>query len=240
MRSDDLAPLLVPAEAPGVGFRQGTILTWDPLDAANTVSVGGTVMENLPILNTNEALLLEPGAVVGILTAGPSWFILGRITVPATPAAASALAMVSSRIVAASDPDQGTRSSTAFGNLSGAAVGPSVTVNISGSGKALLWWSCAYGATGNWEPISTGGTSVAVSGATTRAASADYSLGHYMEFPASPALGTALTSTSIQNTLMHLFEGLNPGQNTFTMQYRNRTGSTNCQFETREIAVFAL
>jgi hypothetical protein len=243
MLVDDLVPVLAPPPASGsaaVGYRQGVIRSYDQTTGANTVDVGGATLTNLPLLNTSEALLLVPGAVVGVLTAGPSWFILGRVTVPGTPEALSALSMISSRIVAAVDLAQGTRSSNSFGDLSGASVGPSVTVSISASGKALAFWGAGYGATGTWESLSTSGTSVAVSGATTRAASSDYSLGHHMEFPVSPNPGNALSNTSHQNSLMHLFEGLNPGSNTFTMKYRNLRNAGNVQFDTREIAVFAL
>lgn len=244
MLSDDLAPLLVKQQQqPGVGFRQGVVREWNPTTAENVVEVAGVRMSNLPILNTSEASLLGPDAVVGILTFGASWFILGRITVPGTPAAATALALISQRIVAVADPGGGIRTSSSFGDLTGAAVGPAVTVTISPVGRAaLVFWAAGYGYTddGSWEGRSTSGISVAVSGATTIAPSGDYSLGHDVQFPADPAPGGALTFASYQNSLMHLFTGLNPGETTFTMKYRNLTNSTDCVFETREIAVFAL
>lgn len=90
-RGDDLAPLLIPPDAPGVGFRQGVILSWNQDTAENTVQVAGSILTDLPILNTAEALLLRPGSVVGIMTAGSSWFILGRITVPGSPDAVATL-----------------------------------------------------------------------------------------------------------------------------------------------------
>lgn len=240
---DDLVSLLArpePGPAQPVGYRQGVIISYDQTTGANQVLVGGTTVTDLPLLNTSEALLLTPGAVVGILTAGPSWFIIGRVTVPGTADALSALSMISSRIIAGSDSSAGTRSSDAWGDLSGTSVGPSVTVTISASGKALAWWAAGYGATGTWESLSTGGISVAVSGATTVSPSGDWALGHFMEFPVSPNPGAALVSASHQNCLMHLFEGLNPGQHTFTMKYRNRRNSGDVIFESRRIAVLAL
>ncbi len=84
----------------GVGFRQGVVRTWDPLTARNTVEIGGTVFENLPILNTVEASLLQPGDVVGIEVTGRgvgSWYIKGRITIPGTPQATSAYSALFSR-----------------------------------------------------------------------------------------------------------------------------------------------
>ncbi|HEX5542393.1 MAG TPA: hypothetical protein VFX60_12680 [Micromonospora sp.] len=216
------------------------IVEWDPTNAANKVRVGAAILEDLNIFNSTEASQLKPGDVVGILTVGPSWFILGRLTVPRTPAAASSLAAVFSRIVAATDPAEGTRASSAYGDLTGAAVGPSVTVNISPAGRALAFWKADYGHTGTWSRITTGGISVAVSGATARAASADYSLGHFLEHPDAGNTGAALIHGGNEACMMHLFEDLNPGLNTFTMKYRNREGSTPVRFSAREIAVFAM
>lgn len=84
MQADDLASLF-PKPAPGVGFRQGLIIAWDPDTGSNQVSVAGTVLFDVPILNTGEAIALKAGHIVGLLTFGGSWFILGRITPPNDP-----------------------------------------------------------------------------------------------------------------------------------------------------------
>lgn len=89
MQGDDLASLF-PKPDPGVGFRQGQIIAWDPDDGSNQVAVAGTVLFNVPILNTGEAVALKAGHIVGLLTFGGSWFILGRITPPGDPNFASA------------------------------------------------------------------------------------------------------------------------------------------------------
>lgn len=81
-RSDDLAPLFLPGTAPAVGYRQGVVVEWDGVTFANLVDVGGTEVANLPVLNSADAALIVPGDVVGILTYGSSWAILGRFTVP--------------------------------------------------------------------------------------------------------------------------------------------------------------
>lgn len=83
MRSDDLAPVLAQPPAAAVGFRQGTILSWNSGSQENVVEVGGGQFTNLSVLGSPS---LQAGQVVGILTTGAgaqSWFIVGRITIPA-------------------------------------------------------------------------------------------------------------------------------------------------------------
>ncbi len=81
-RSDDLAPILAARPAPAVGYRQGEVTAWDAGSYANTVTVDGTTMANLPVLDVADAALIVAGDTVAILTYGPTWLILGRITVP--------------------------------------------------------------------------------------------------------------------------------------------------------------
>ena len=239
MRGDDLVPLLVAGSGgPGVGFRQGVVREWNQETAENAVEVGGTVMSNLPILNTNEAMQLAPGDVVGVLTSGASWFILGRVTIPGTPQAASALKFVSNRIVASVNNAQGalTVPTPTYRDLVGGGAGPSVTVNISDSGKALVF----FGVETSWgAPIPDGMgayASVEVSGATNIAASAAWGVGHDV-YP----VNEAETFTASK---FHVFTGLNPGQHTFTMKYRvyivSGSSTPSIAFREREIAVFAL
>lgn len=81
-RSDDLAPLFTPGATPAVGFRQGVVVTWNGVTFANEVTVGGSTVVNLPVLNLADSASIVPGDVVAILTFGSSWAILGRFTVP--------------------------------------------------------------------------------------------------------------------------------------------------------------
>jgi hypothetical protein len=85
----DLSTLFGGGE-PGVGFRQGVVVTWNTATGENSVNVGGTVLQNLPILNTSESIALKPGVAVGLLQFQTSFFILGRITLPNDPDFASA------------------------------------------------------------------------------------------------------------------------------------------------------
>ncbi|MEU7807889.1 hypothetical protein AB0B18_15695 [Micromonospora chalcea] len=228
---DDLAPLLARPTPTGNGFRQGIIRAWNPATAENTVEVDGVLIDNLPVLNTNEALLLTPGDVVGILTTGGaarSWAILGRLTIPGTPAAASALSMVSDRMIAAEIPSQGTRSAATFGDLTGTPAGPVVTATISASGKALVLVGATITTAGAlWSGALMG---FDITGATTRPATVTDSL----EF----STGSDGFSLSASRTV--LVTGLNRGEHTFTARYASSASGVPFTAENRNLVVFGL
>lgn len=90
MRSEDLAPLLADKGLPGVGFRQGKVVSFNANTGANTIDVAGTALVDVPMLNSGEAVALKAGHVVGLLTFKSSWWILGRVTVPNSAQFASA------------------------------------------------------------------------------------------------------------------------------------------------------
>lgn len=249
MRSDDLVPLLAPSPGPAVGFRQGVIITWDADTAENTVLVGNSVMTNLPILNTSEAAILAAGDVVGILTAGQTWGILGRFTIPGTPEAVSGIKSITNRIVAAEDPSTGSRNSTSWGDLTGTSVGPSTVSRIGPSGRALAFWSCEMGQTVDgsgflkWSDKITPHVGLALSGANvqspTDAIALNVNLEHNLAGP-----DQVQSYFWIQAAMMHLYTGLAPGDTTFTMKYRHdgllpSSGNT-VRYNARELAIFAL
>lgn len=89
-RTEDLAPLLTPAGTPELGFRSGLVLAWNADTGANTIEVGGSTLEDVPILNTGEAIALKAGHVVALIRFRSSYFIMGRITVPGSEQFASA------------------------------------------------------------------------------------------------------------------------------------------------------
>lgn len=85
-RPDDLAPLFQAMAADGqVEFRQGIIVTWDAATGHNSVDVGGAILQDLPCLNIGDFVVLNPGDVVGINKVGNTYFIVGRIQLPAPP-----------------------------------------------------------------------------------------------------------------------------------------------------------
>lgn len=87
--TDNLAPLFDGGQ-PGVRFRQGTVLSWNPATGENTIDLAGGTLTNVPVLNTAEAITLKAGHVVGLLGQGSAWFIIGRVTPPNDPSFAGA------------------------------------------------------------------------------------------------------------------------------------------------------
>lgn len=89
--SDDLSDLLQPPP-PDAPFRQGYMLSFDPLTGANVVLVGGGQMTDLPLLNIGDTVNLvgevQAGAGLGssviIMKMGNSWCIMGRISAAGT------------------------------------------------------------------------------------------------------------------------------------------------------------
>lgn len=99
-----------------------------------------------------------------------------------------------------------------------ATVGPVVTLNCGAT--AMAWVACNLSNSGANLCI----VSVAVSGATTRAASDDYALAPVAVSGFQGQFGTVL-----------VFEGLTPGSNTFTMKYRTTGGTAT--FTRRQMSV---
>jgi len=226
-RPDDLASLLITGKSEGVGFRQGTVLAYNPLTGENTILVGGGIVTNLPILNTSEALLLEAQSVVGILTAGPSWFILGRITVPNTPQALTALNAI--RIASANVPDFDNTASTTFVDL--ATPGPSVDLFVGPTGRCLVLLTTAIQESLTTTPRG-GIMGVAVSGATTRPASFNriLQIGHSDD---------QYNNLWCRTTAAVMEEGLTPGWHTFTAKYASNDSGL-VDFYDRNLTAIAL
>lgn len=87
---DDLTPLVLPRQKEALGFHQGVIQAWNSETGQNTVNIAGAFVNDLPILNTGEAIVLKVGHVVAILRFRSTYFILGRITIPQDPQFAGA------------------------------------------------------------------------------------------------------------------------------------------------------
>lgn len=240
MRSDDLVPLLAPAPGPTVGFRQGVIVTWDQATAANTVLVGRSILTNLPILNTSEAAILAAGDVVGILTAGQTWGILGRFTVPGTPEAVSALSSV--RTASASVDTLETTSSASFVDL--VTFGPEVTVTVGATGRVLVTLS----ATMDFDALRGSGLTTAgammsftMAGANTLMAFPTRSVRGQIRYSTAqtPSFDTDIGATLDASKTL-LLGNLNPGATTFTARYARHGAGSPVAFSNRVITVQAI
>ena len=245
MRSDDLVPFLTsPASAggsKGVGWTKGEIVSWNQQTAENIVLVRGVLVENVPILNTSEAALLQVGDVVGLLSFGSTWGILGRFTIPGTPEAVSALGAL--RTQSQNIPAIDTITSGTFA-AAPVTPGPEVTIVVGPSGRLLvfvsaLMYSQQSGTAGN--SYQEGGLmSFALSGANTLAAAANRALRQYSTVNIT---GSASNFTgAIGATRAILLEGLNPGLTTITAMYMRETfsGTITCNFYDRNITAMAL
>jgi len=67
---------------PPLDFHQGLVQTWDQDTGANVVIVAGSEVVNLPVLNSSDIVIINPGDTVGILKYRNTYFILGRIVLP--------------------------------------------------------------------------------------------------------------------------------------------------------------
>lgn len=237
MRSDDLVPVLADPRSTALGFRQGVIVSWDPNTAANQVLVGTSLMTNLPILNTSEAAILAAGDVVGILTAGKTWGILGRFTIPETPEAVTSLSSL--RTASADVLTVETATVASYTDLT--TVGPAVTISVGPSGRVLVIASAEMRVQApKGSVINTGGAGMgyAATGANTFAALDRYATIAEIAYDSTPTF----TSDLLLRTAMSratLRTGLTPGSTTFTAKY-NKMASGTTTFSNRNITVMAL
>lgn len=142
----------------------------------------------------------------------------GRLVVTA-----GANSLVERVITQSTNNNTGTTTSSSFTDLSGTTAGPSVTATT--GTKALVWFSCQMQ---NAAAGTVTQCAVAVSGATTL--SADSSIDIY-----SDGLGAGQAQRS---GVVHLFENLTAGSNTFMLKYR--VGASTGSFYDRSIGVMAL
>lgn len=122
-----------------------------------------------------------------------------------------------------------------FHDLDTGGTGPSVTVPVSETGVAIV----TFGALMSWQDLSGaasimgGGVGFEVSGATTRAPTVDEEFGF-------AAAVVANGSAQIKGVNQITVSGLNPGNNTFTLKYRNRDLDRFTDFQSRQISVIGL
>lgn len=242
--ADDLGALFdppPPGPAMVVSYRQGVVVEFDPNTLANKVDVGGTVLDDLPLLGVGEARLLVPGSVVGIQSAtsargAATWAITGRLVFPNTPDAGQATSLLNSQVISASVAAEESASSLLYDDL--ATVGPEVEVNVGASGRLLVLITTQI----NWIDTDTttaegGFATIEMSeGNTMDPVTAEEKLVALLVFGISP-IGTLLIVNSATATCT--FEGLTPGLTKLRMKYRCG-GSVPASFARRTLVVVAL
>lgn len=213
-RSDDLVPLLLQARK-SLAMHQGTVLSWDSSTGTNTVEVGGTVLEDLPVLASTGTVLLAAGDVVGLLRYKSTYFVLGRIGV----AGEGALAIRAATVVA----QEGTTSDS-WGDL--ATVGPTLfDVYVGSTRRCLVFVSVevSYGDGGG------GAASFHVSGASDIAPD-----GVQSAFSGSNAAGSLSAAAFM---VLTADDGLHEGLNNFRMKFKRYVGTGEAKFRNRRIVV---
>ena len=76
--SDDLVPLLE-SEDSNLGYRQGTVVSWNPNTNANQIRIGNTVIPNIPVITMTDLVAIEPGDSVAVIRFNSTYGIIGRI-----------------------------------------------------------------------------------------------------------------------------------------------------------------
>ncbi|WIY05467.1 hypothetical protein QRX60_17050 [Amycolatopsis mongoliensis] len=218
------------ATPPGGGdlaHYQGQIVSWDEASGLNSVRVNGAIVSNLRVIRGGIGLAYQPGDTVLIEKRMSQWYILGNVGAPG----AGAANQIQSALVAASE----ATGSTSFTDL--ATVGPSVTVYIGSSRRALVLVSAYIVATGTASSGTAlgGRMSPQVSGASTIAADNTLSASLAAVTDPSGFAGAGVTATFLR--LYTAADGLNVGMNTFTSKYNSRLSSPTCAFASRNLTV---
>lgn len=239
-RPDDLVPPLTPQSGDPTVIRggKGTVVEWNPLTAENVVRFRGANLVNLPIqASSTEVLLIKPGdeVILHILGGGgfSTVYIVGRITQPGTAQAASFMDLFG--FETASEATEGAALSTYLdlGDLQAPAnPGPSVTVTVGQSGRALMLVQAEIVSSRDTEGFSGGNIGIQLSGANTLAAS-DQIGWFWTKFQnhTTPAFEAWAATGS------HFYTGLNPGSTTFTMKYGRRLDNPDTTMKNRTIMV---
>lgn len=240
----NLAPLFRgPAQgmAQPMGYLQGTIITFNRLTGQNTVQVGNAVMTNLPMYNSTEALLMVPGTVVGLMVVGNTVAILGRLVIPNTPDAGSALSAI------------GIKSSN-NGNTDNTASGPYVDLGgpyltdvfVGPSRRLLILLTSEIQApdpAGSSVSVSGGLMGVSITGATTISPDFAHSLQLFLSYNAGVGTFTVTLEPRLTFTRALLLtgdDGLNPGLHSITALYCSANAGQTVKFQNRNLTAIAL
>lgn len=260
----DLASMLVQRPSGGVRCAWGEILSWNPETFENVIGWGDVKLENLPVLAGTDALSWGVGQKVVLQgwdpegTAGAtSWWITGRLLVPGSDNAESMVSFLrgqlaseiaaeifADRISSDFDPLVVERNLTTWGDpTNGVDPGPTVTVNVSPAGKALvlLGYNSIASSLDTASVFGYEGGTVGfeVSGATSLDAGDNLiSRGAVYKYSGS---GVSLADgIRVITTPMIAFPiDVNPGENIFTMKYARSGAADLLLVDNRSLTVIA-
>lgn len=213
-------------------YRQGTILTWNPVTLEHTIRIGGDdgpTFSNLQVLGVAEAASIQAGSVVGIMCVGQMWAIIGRLVTPGSEEAQDAITLVGQQTYVSNIVTAESTGSTSFTDL--ATIGPTVSeVPARASGKAMVTVTAALAPADLLAGTAAMDFEVTWSGGTFRSPSA------FTALIVSSGTGSALLGAS-RSTFV---TGLTPGvAYTYTAKYLAGAGN-DADFEQRQIAVVNL
>lgn len=213
-RADDLVPLLL-KQRENLGMRQGTVRSWDSSTGTNTVEVGGTVLEDLPVLASTGTVLLAEGDVVGLLRYKSTYFVLGRIGVPGE----GALAIRADSVAA----EEGTKSDS-WTDL--ATVGPTLfDVYIGSTRRCLVYVSAET----SWADGGGCAASFHVSGESDIAPE-----GVQSAYAGGKSAGSISAAAFM---VLTAGDGLHEGLNNFRMKFKRYVAEGTATFRNRRIVV---
>lgn len=240
---DEVSDLFLPEPAGpslDVRYRQGVIVAFNSITLENEVLVGGQVLTNLPLQGVGEVELLVPGAVVAVMVVGgptKTMYINGRVVIPNTADATSAIGLLNSQVKADSIAIQETRTVLGFGDLT--TVGPRVTVTVRGTGRVLVMLSCQMQQIDIDPGDGMGGImSFEMSGANTMTATAAGAKLAPAWFIASSAIANLTSQVTVCGQAV--FDGLNSGETIFTAKYTSQVSGEACDFGRRSLVVIGL
>lgn len=223
-KTDDLSTLFGGKDKRS--WHTGKVKLWNDLTGANTITVEGEDLHDLPVLSTGAVQPFQPGDIVDIGVRGSQFFILGRIR---TVGSGLAERIASNRVSQLRSVPIG----GAFADLA-TSYGPEVTIYVGSSRRVYVTHSCEIGIGGagaaNLERA-TAWQAVAVSGASTLAVETAVTDAY---FKAGFGFDASVTAT----VLVTSANGLNQGFNTFTCKYKAiADGSLAPQVNNRTLTV---
>ncbi|MEV6879784.1 hypothetical protein [Amycolatopsis sp. NPDC051128] len=218
------AAAATPTGSSDLAHIQGEVLSWDEASGVNSVLVNGAAVSNLKVIQSGIGLQYSPGDTVMVERRMTQWYIVGKIGAPG----GSNVNQIKAAEVSATE----ITGSTTYTDL--ATFGPQLTINIGSSRRCLLMTGVRIVCAGTASNAYIGGSStVNVTGASDIPIVGTVTAG--MLAQTTPIVG--FSSNHNRNFVLTAGHGLNPGANTFTMQYRSNFASPTCAFAERYIIV---